>query len=165
MKWGTILIFLYVFQLCVVMFNGLATENTTQGDLIGLYSNDTSVVNNTAAPTWGFIINPVNWGGTSFFTTMAAIMGVTGAIGIGLYLLFRSDLALLFGLFLWLLGLGAIPIGTMWTLVTSDVGMYACVAGAPSCFPAILAGIFTAGIIGFIYVLACLSWWTNRMAN
>lgn len=160
MKWGTMLLFLYIFQLAFILFYGVYNENTTQQQLISMYTNS-SDTNSSSSVTWAYFLNPTGMNDTTFFATLFSIMGVTTFIGIGFYFIFKSDLTILFGFFTLIIGLGAIPIINMWNVVTKETTLYGCVAGA-NCFPATIAGIIIVGLLGFVYVLACLEWWTNR---
>ena len=167
MKWGTMLIFLYVFQVATILFMGLYDENSNEQTMMNMYTNSTSTSGEGSAPTWAFFVDPTGWSSSSLFKTLEIILITGGTIGIGFYLVFRIDLALLFGFFLFILGLGAIPIMNMWHVVYSEVGVFACVPGPPgvSCFPALLAAMFTAGLLGLLYIFSALEWWSNRQTT
>jgi len=162
MKWGTMLVVLYIFQIAIFVFSVGVDETTTTANLGGVFTNGT-VTNSSAPNVWSFIISPVDQSQSGFMATLLGIILLTGGIGIGLYFVFKSDLVLLFGFFSWMLGLGAIPIINLWWLVTSNVSPLVCPGVATTnCLVATLAGALTAGFLGLMYLFACLSWWSNR---
>ena len=170
MKVGIFLIFLYIFQIGLILFYGLINNDTTSLSLGVIYTNGTATPtasNSTSADTlstWEFMSNPGQWQSSGLMQQLIAILGISGAIGIGLYLLFKSDLVLLFGFFSWMLMLGSIPIINLWGMVTSEVGVFACDPVGSTCIVSLIAGFLTAGFLGLLYLFSCIEWWSMRQA-
>jgi hypothetical protein len=115
--------------------------------------------------------NPMMWGGTVTIAgiavpTMLTILGSAVIVGvatilIGTTVLGKSDIVTLFGLFLILMSIGAVPCVNLYSFVTRDVGMYACEAGE-TCEAAMFLGAFTAGILMLMWLWSCLEFWLWR---
>ena len=57
-----------------------------------------------------------------------------------------------------LVGLGAIPVVSLFNVINREIGVFACGAGS-YCTIAILIGSLTAGLLGLAWFMACLKWW------
>ena len=153
MKLMPMIVLLVVIQATCIVFDQVYTEEGVGAYSFESYDSDDS-------PIWNFIVNPGDWTNTGLFIILAGIIGVGGLIGIGTYLYTKSDTVLFFGLFTLLLGFGAIPILSLYELITRDLSLFGC--SSMPCMPAILLWLFTGGIIAIAYVMACLEWWSGR---
>jgi len=119
----------------------------------------TSYASNESA-LWNFVVDPTAWTGTSLLLILGSLVAIGGTIGIGVYLVTKSDTALFFGVFTLLLGVGAIPIVSLYQMFTRNVSFFGC-ASMP-CTPAIIVWALTGGILAVFYVLSVLEWWSGR---
>ena len=90
-------------------------------------------------------------------------MGLTGAIGVGIYIYTKSDTILLFGVFTMLLGFGSIPIISLYNVINRNVAMFGCTT--TPCPLGILIWAMTGGLIAIAYVLSCIEFWTGRTTS
>ena len=125
--------------------------------------NSSSEFNNTDNTVWEFVTNPTGWESTNFLLILASLVTVGGAIGIGVYLVTKSDLALLFSVFTVLLGFGSIPIISLYNLMNRNVAFFGCVE--TPCPIGIFFWTITGGLLGLAYVLSCIEWWTGRATS
>ena len=122
--------------------------------------NSSSEFNNTNNVIWDFVTNPTGWSDTGLLILLAGVIGISGAIGIGVYLYTKSDTILLFGVFTMLLGFGSIPIISLYNLMNRNVAMFGCTE--TPCAVGIFFWTITGGLLGLAYVMACIAWWTGR---
>ena len=153
MKLMNMIIFLVVIQAVILVYDQVYATEGDAGYLITPYDSNDSTI-------WNFILDPTGWTGTGLLTIFAGLIGLVGAIGIGVYMYTKSDTVLFFGVFTLLLGFGSIPIISLYHVLTRNVSFFGC--AAMPCTPAILAWVFTGGIIAIMYVMACLEWWSGR---
>ena len=125
--------------------------------------NSSSEFNNTDNTVWEFVTNPTGWENTNLLIILIGLVGLTGAISVGVYLYTKSDTILLFGVFTMLLGFGSIPIISLYNLMNRNVAMFGCTA--TPCTMGIFVWIMTGGLLALAYVLACLEWWTGRQTS
>lgn len=160
---GAIMVML-IIQTGILIMDGLIIDSTNspQDNLLNPYNVTDSNINGTGGFTvWTFVTNPTEWSTSGLIGVLTTILVVAGAVGIGLYLWAGSDIALLFGFFIFLLGIGAVPVASLYTFVTREVTRYGCEIGT-SCAVSQLVGMFTAGLLGLFWLFSVLSWWTNR---
>ncbi len=156
MKLAYMIMILVVLQVTIITFDGLVGEDSYTLDP---YNSSTSI-NNTENTVWNFILNPTGWEGSNLLIIFASLVGLAGAIGIGIYLYTKSDTVLLFGFFTTLLGFGSIPIISLYNVWNRNIGMWGC-SSAP-CAPSIIGWALTGGLLAIFYVLACYDAWTGR---
>ncbi len=150
MKLSNMIMILIILQMSIILFDSVIED--PDYELTAYASNDTAI--------WDFVLDPTKWTGSSLLLIFGALTAVGGTIGVGVYLVTKSDTALFFGVFTLLLGAGAIPIASLYNVVTRDPIVFGC-TGMP-CTPAIIVWALTGGILAIFYVLSVLEWWSNR---
>lgn len=151
MKLAQIILILIIIQGTIIMYDQVFADDY---DLISYGDNETTI--------WSFATNPAEWSSSSFIVTLLALVSVTGAIGIGVYLYTKSDTILFFSIFELLIGVGMVPIISLYQVFTRDITMFGCEVGGAVCTNGIIAWVFTGGILAILYILACLEWWSGR---
>lgn len=149
MKLANMIMILLILQMSIIMFDAVSVPDY---ELTPYDSNDTVI--------WDFILDPTGWTGTSLLIIFAGLIGLVGAIGVGVYLYTKSDTVLFFGVFTLLLGIGAVPIVSLYQMFTRNVSFFGCTA--MPCTPAIIVWALTGGMLAIFYVLSVLEWWSNR---
>jgi len=150
MKLSNMIMILLILQVSIIIFDNVVED--PDYELTAYDSNDTVI--------WDFVLDPSGWTGTSLLLIFGALTAVGGLIGVGIYLVTKSDTALFFGIFTLLLGAGAIPIASLYKVITREVTSFGCTA--MPCTPAIIVWALTGGILAIFYVLSVLEWWSNR---
>ena len=150
MKLVNVIMFMIVIQATIMMYDQVFTSDY---ELTGYGSNETMV--------WDFVANPSGWTLTELLGLFAGLTAIGGLIGVGVYLVTKSDTALFFPVFTLLLGIGAIPITSLYSVFTRNPEAFGCVVGE-TCPLSVYAWIFTGGLLALFYVLACLQWWSLR---
>jgi len=150
MKLATMIMFMIIIQGVVMIYDQVFT---TDYDLTSYASNDSVV--------WNFITNPSGWSTTDFLGVFTGLVAIGGAIGVGIYLYTKSDTALFFPVFTVLLGVGAIPITSLYSVFTRNPAMFGCDVWEV-CPLGIIFWLLTGGLLSIFYVLACLQWWSGR---
>jgi hypothetical protein len=99
-------------------------------------------------------------------TGMLVLLGIFAATFWGLALFYRSELTLLAPIFIFIVGIGILPCMSLYLMITSDIGQYACIVSsggtATNCLLSSIIGFFSAGMLFIMWVLSCLEWWTAR---
>ncbi len=149
MKLANMIMILLILQMSIIIFDAVSVSDY---ELTAYDSNDTVV--------WDFILDPTGWTETSLFVLFAGLVGLVGAIGVGVYLVTKSDTVLFFGVFTLLLGVGAIPIVSLYQMFGRNVGFFGC--DALPCLPVTIVWALTGGLLAIFYVLSVLEWWSNR---
>jgi hypothetical protein len=150
MRLSTGIMILLVLQITLVVFDNIASENSFT---LSPYDGEDSII-------YKFILDPTGWGDSDFLKAMLAVVSVAGVFGVGLYLVTKSDITLLVGVFAIFLGFGSIPIIGLYNFINRNIGSLGC-TGLP-CYPTLIIWGLTGGVLSIYYVLACLSWWTGR---
>jgi len=150
MKLSNMIMILIVLQLSIIMFDNIVED--PDYELTAYASNETTM--------WDFVLNPSGWAGTSLLLIFGSLTVVGGLIGIGIYLVTKSDTALFFPVFTLLLGIGAVPISSLYTVITRELSFFGCTS--MPCTPAIIVFALTGGLLALFYVLSVLEWWSNR---
>ena len=152
MKLSVMLIFMVILQATIMFYTGIAPSDDLE--LAAYKDNDTAI--------WSFVTNPVGWKTTNLQILLVGIgvLGV-GFIIAGTFFNTPSDTALFAPIFAMLLAAGVVPILSLYTVITSNYAMFGCDLDAV-CAPALWLWIFTGGIIGLLYVLSVLEWWSGR---
>lgn len=158
MRLGPMVIFLFVLYLSIGIFDQVLDKD------LNAYGNSAS---NFA---FAVILQPQNWSGTSQFLgfqvsnlllIFTSALVVTAGITLSTFLVTKSDLSLLFGLFIMFASLGVVPIGMLYTFVTKNVALYGCTIGE-TCIEAQMVGALTAGILAIMWLFTCVEWWAWR---
>jgi hypothetical protein len=111
---------------------------------------------------WEFILAPSIWTNSGFWAIIVSLIIIGGGIAIGTLFGAKSDLTYLFPLFLFLAAFGAIPIANLFTVIYSEVGVFAgCNIGEP-CLPASLTALFFSGALAAAYIFSCVEFWSGR---
>ena len=150
MKLANMIMILLILQMSIIVFYGVVEE--PDYELTAFGSNDTVV--------WDFILNPSDWSTTDLLSKLWALTAIGGVIAIGIYLVTKSDTSLFFPVFTLLLGVGAIPIASLYLVITDELHFFGCTA--MPCTPAIITWALTGGILAIFYVLSVLEWWSAR---
>ena len=149
MKLSNMIMILIILQMSIVVFDAISVSDY---ELTSYNSNDTVV--------WDFVLNPTGWAGSSLLLIFGSLTAVAAAIGIGVYLVTKSDTSLFFGVFTLLLGAGAVPIVSLYNMFNRNISFFGC--SSIPCTPAIIVWALTGGILAIFYVLSVLEWWSNR---
>ena len=149
MKLSNMIMILIILQMSIVVFDAISVSDY---ELTSYNSNDTVV--------WDFVLNPTGWTGSSLLIIFGSLTAVAAAIGIGVYLVTKSDTSLFFGVFTLLLGAGAVPIVSLYNMFNRNISFFGC--SSIPCTPAIIVWALTGGILAIFYVLSVLEWWSNR---
>ena len=149
MKLSNMIMILLILQMSIIIFDAVSVPDY---ELTAYDSNDTVI--------WDFILDPTGWTGTSLLLLFATLTAVGGAIAIGIYLVTKSDTSLFFPVFTLLLGVGAIPIVSLYQMFTRNIGFFGC--SSIPCLPATIVWALTGGVLAIFYVLSVLEWWSNR---
>ena len=149
MKLANLIMILVILQASIIIYDQVYN---TDYELSSYDSNKTAL--------WNFVTDPTGWSGTGLLLIFASLTAVAGVIGIGIYLVTKSDTSLFFGVFTLFLGLGSIPIISLYNVFMRNVSSFGC--SSIPCTPAIIVWALTGGILAIFYVLAVLEWWSNR---
>ena len=112
---------------------------------------------------WTLIFCPAEGNSTRMIYYLVAFAWLIGAVGFFPFV-GRSDLSLLAGPFLFMLGAGAPTIIQLYSFINSEVSAIACSADA-SCFIGQFFAILIAGPLLISWVMACVDWWTGRPSS
>lgn len=149
MKLANMIMILIILQMSIVVFDAVSVPDY---ELTAYASNDTII--------WDFVLDPTGWSLSGLLLILGSLVAVGGLIGVGIYLVTKSDTALFFGVFTLLLGAGSIPITSLYRMFTRNVNFFGCTE--IPCMPLTIAFALTGGILAIFYVLAVLEWWSNR---
>jgi len=149
MKLANMIMILVILQMSIVVFDAVSVPDY---ELTSYDSNDTVI--------WDFVLDPTGWSVSNLLLVLGSLVAVGGVIGVGVYLVTKSDTALFFGVFTLLLGAGAIPIVSLYQMFTRNLSFFGCTT--MPCIPAIIVWALTGGILAIFYILSVLEWWSNR---
>ena len=150
MKLANMIMILLILQMSIIVFDNVVED--PDYELTAYDSNDTAI--------WDFVLDPTEWSRSSLLLILGSLVAVGGFIGVGVYLVTKSDTSLFFGVFTVLLGVGVIPIASLYNVITRELSFFGCTS--MPCTPAIITWALTGGILAIFYVLAVLEWWSNR---
>jgi hypothetical protein len=88
-------------------------------------------------------------------------MLVGGGITLGLAYVFKLEITILFPVFLVLLALGSLPIGSLYNFILG--GVFEIMCTTMPCFPATLVAGLICGPLALLWLFSCVEWWTGRM--
>jgi hypothetical protein len=154
MKLANMLMILIVIQSVIILYDAVYTSSGNEGYTLESYGDNESKV-------WNFITDPSSWSESLFLIAVLAL-GATSAtfIAIGTFLNTPSDSALFSPLFIIFIGVGFVPIVSMYHVFTRNISFFGC--SSLPCPLATFAWVLTGGIIAIFYVLGVLEWWTGR---
>ncbi len=158
MKLLTLAMILVVIQLSIGLFdNTISVDGESAVPL--QYGSDVSI-NGTTNYLYDFVTNPHSWSQTALIIFLGSVtLFITSAsIAAGFFKYQPSDTVYFAGLFSLFIGLGSIPIVSLFGVINREIGAFACSAGS-FCTPAIIFASVTAGLLGLAWVMACLNWW------
>jgi hypothetical protein len=176
MKIIPILMLLVFIQLGFWIFDATACTGNTCGNLIVNINdpNSSSYMNinatnpssnqTTSASLWDIVLDPSNLGGSNWILLMLGLVGVTGVISVGVYLIYRTDAIILFPVFTALLGFGSVPIVNLYNLFHRETGLWVC-STAGSCFPSQIISILLVSPLAIWWIFACFDFWMNRSSS
>jgi len=154
MKLASMILILIVLQGTIMLYDGLY-DTSIDEDLNPYGDNETTM--------WEFAMNPTSWNDSPFVILIAgiAVLGI-GFIVAGIFLNTPSDTALFFPIFIGLIAIGMVPVGSLSIVFTREVAMFGCTGADMSCLPALLTWVFTGGVLAVFYILSVLEWWSGR---
>ena len=163
--------FLMLLEIGMLIFTSTAENTPTmlQSNMTAsLNSSGTGLASNvssaSSANTWTFIYDPVNWNSNAFINLILTGLIIGGAIGIGTSFFFRSDLTILYPLFIVIFGSGLVPITQFWLLLNSGIGNYACEVGT-NCFTSTILSALICMPLTLYWLGACLEFYSGRPAS
>ena len=168
MKIYTMLMILLMIQVSVMICDqSVNPEDTTA--IPNMYNSTETSLNETTNYFWNFASNPTRWTDSDLFRwatiTFVATLIATGVTILGSTLV-SSDVVRFSPVFVLLLGVGSIPITSLWGVIMREVGAKACTAGTLSCFPAWLAAFLICGPLAVTWFSVCLhNWRTGSMTS
>lgn len=126
--------------------------------------NASTEVNSTSTNTiWDFAADPTGWSSTKFLLAFLGIVGAAGFIGVGAYIITKSDLAILFSIFVVFLSFGGMVMASLYNVFNRDPAMWGCTS--VPCATSIFFWVITGGALSIWYVLACYDAWTGRSTS
>lgn len=158
MKLLTLAMILVVVQLSIGLFdNTISVDGEAAVPL--QYGNDVSI-NGTTNYLYDFVTNPHSWSQSALLLFLVSVTAfiVTASIAAGFFKYQPADVVYFAGLFSVFIGLGSIPIWSLFEVINREIKIFACSAGS-FCTPAIIFASLTAGLLGLAWVMACLNWW------
>lgn len=176
MKIIPILTLLICLQLGMWIFQATGCQGDSCGNLIvNTNATDSSAFmssnltgsaggNMTNANLWDVILDPTNMGSSGWMTLLLSVVGLTGAISVGLYFIFRTDAIILFPVFTALLGFGSYTIINIWNLIHSETRLYGCTVGA-GCYPANIVAFIVCAPLTLWFIFGCIDYWINRQGS
>ena len=154
MKLINVFILLLIIQGTIVLYDDVFATTGEEGYMLVPYGAEDSVI-------WNLAVDPSGWAGSSFLTTLGALISLVGAIGIGTYLYTKSDTILLFGVFTIFLGFAAIPITSLYEVFTRNIAFFGCTT-ISSCPQLYFVWLFIGGPLVLIVISSILAWWSAR---
>jgi len=152
MKLSSMIIFMVILQAVIMFYTGLAP--TDDFEMVPYEDNDTVI--------WNFATDPTGWKTTPLLVIILALGAISAAfIATGLFLRTPSDTAIFSPIFLTLIAAGSVPILSLYTVFSNNYAMFGCEIDAV-CLPSLWAWAITGGLIGLLYVISVLEWWSGR---
>lgn len=158
MKLLTLAMILVIIQLSIGLFDNTISVDG-EAAVPEQYGNEVSV-NGTTNYLYDFVTNPHGWSQTALIIFLGSVtLFITSAsIAAGFFKYQPADVVYFAGLFSVFIGLGSIPIVSLFGVINREMEVFACSAGS-FCTPAIIVASLTAGALGLAWVMACLNWW------
>ncbi len=148
MRLAPIVMILIILQGAIILYDQVYSESY---DLQAYEDNESAL--------WNFAANPTDWRESGLLTFFFAILAASAvATFVGAVVGYKGDMILFFGTFTFFLALGAVPIISLYNVITREAAFFGCsVVGV--CYPSLFVWVFTGGILAVFYVLAVLDWW------
>lgn len=157
MKLAPIIMILIILQTVIILYDQVYEDAPCVGECVDEYG--LVVYEDNESALWDFVVDPTAWRSSSFLTFFFTVLAVgAGATIIGALVGYKGDMILFFGTFTFFLALGSIPILSLYSVISRDVGFFGCEVMS-TCYPAIFIWVLTGGILAIFYVLAVLDWW------
>ena len=154
MKLINVIILLLIIQGTITLYDNVFATTAAEGyELVPYGANDSSM--------WNLLADPSGWAGSSLLEILGGLVTLVGAIGIGTYLITKSDTILFFGIFTLLLGFASIPIISLYQVFTRNIAFFGCTT-ITACPQMYFVWVFTGGILVVITITSILSWWSGR---
>lgn len=150
MRLGPFFVVLFVIHICIGLLDKVLTPTLTGFQSIS-----------TGSTFMDILIQPWLWSSNTFLTLLITSVFAISAITAATAYLTRSDILTLAGLAGVFISMGAIPIVSLYSFITRNVGMFACTPGQ-ACAAAAVIGSLTAGVVGLMYAMTVLEWWLWR---
>lgn len=166
---------LIFIQLGFWIFDATSCSGSSCGNLIvnisdpnsssSMYNNQTNVSTSAGGVNlWSVVLDPSNLGGSNWVLLMLGLVGVSGVISVGVYLIYKTDAIILFPVFTALLGFGSIPIVNMYNLFHRETGLWMCPTYG-SCFPSQVISLLIVSPLAIWWIFACFDFWVNRSSS
>jgi len=148
---------LIILQGVIILYDQVYKDGICEGDCEEEYELTAYADNQSAL--WKFATDPTGWRTTGFLTFLFTILAASAvATFVGAVVGYKGDMILFFGTFTFFLTIGAVPIVSLYNVITRDPTFYGC-AATGVCYPSLFVWVFTGGILAVFYVLAVLDWW------
>ncbi len=158
MKLLTLAMVLVIVQLSIGLFD-LSLSLDGESAVPVQYGSDVSI-NSTTNYLYDFVTNPHSWSQSALILFLVSVTAfiVTASIAAGFFKYQPADVVYFAGLFSVFVGLGSVPVISLFNVINREIGAFACSAGS-YCTPAIIVAALTAGLLGLAWLIACLNWW------
>jgi len=157
MKLAPLIMILIILQAVIIFYDQVYADAICEGDCVDEY--ELTAYSDNQSAIWNFVANPTDWRGTGLLTFLMTILAASAvATFVGAIVGYKGDMILFFGTFTFFLTLGAVPIISLYNVITRDSSFYGC-AATGVCYPSLFVWVFTGGILSIFYVLAVLDWW------
>lgn len=150
MRLGPFLVVLYVTYIVI----GLLDKVLTPG--LNSYASIS-----TGSTFFDIITQPWLWSTNTFLTAIATAVVTVTALTAAAAFFTRSDILTLAGLAGMFLSMGALPMVSMYSFITRNIGQFACTPGE-ACAAATVIGSLTVGVIALMYAMTVIEWWFWR---
>lgn len=176
MRLVPMLMILIMLQLGLWIFYHNADPTQAEGgfmqpNMTNIYQQSNVSVPNSGT-AWNFFFDPVQWNSNAFIYYLLGGVIALGTIGAAGAFFFRSDIAILFGLFVVILGLGTIPIIGLWNAINSEIA-YGTLSGVcpistdpliptPPCTIGIILSAIICVPLTVYWIFVCIEWWSGR---
>lgn len=148
------------------ILGGSNYSNYTSGYNYSSYV-DVNGTSYSSTDVWQMFSSPFKGGGLNtvamliLFATWITVIGLFNILGFG----YRSDIAMLGPIFIFMLGMGLFPVVLIYNFFNRETAMYACSAATANCWFSEMFAALIAGSLLVMWVLACLEWWTQRSVS
>jgi len=157
MKLAPMIMIIIILQAVIIFYDQVYADVPCEGDCVEGY--ELTAYEDNQSAIWKFVSNPTDWRGTGLLTFLMTILAASAvATFVGAIVGYKGDMILFFGTFTFFLTLGAVPIISLYNVITRDSSFYGC-AATGVCYPSLFVWVFTGGILSIFYVLAVLDWW------
>jgi hypothetical protein len=139
-------------------YGGNASTSTSTNELGQNYTTSESY---TSDSVMGYFFESFSGRGAKFYMYLIGFAVLIGALGF-IPFVNRSDISVLAGPFILLVGAGLPTIVSIYSFINSESGAYACPILGQGCFVSEFLGVIIAGVLGFAWIAANLEFWLGR---